>query len=70
LEEKLSKKLKNSHENFSGVRVPIVLGLLAWISEICREALRQINFSLPLLSLLVNFYSKMMFLNSKKAFQS
>jgi hypothetical protein len=28
----ISNKLKNSHENFSGVRVSIVLGLLAWIS--------------------------------------
>jgi hypothetical protein len=32
LEEKLSNKLKNSHDNFSGVRVSMVLGLLAWIS--------------------------------------
>jgi hypothetical protein len=32
LEEKLSNKLENSHENFSGVGVSIVLGLLAWIS--------------------------------------
>jgi hypothetical protein len=32
LEEKLSNNLKNGHENFSGVRVSIVLELLAWMS--------------------------------------
>jgi hypothetical protein len=31
LEQKLSNKFKNGHENFSGVRVSIVLGLLAWM---------------------------------------
>jgi hypothetical protein len=29
LEEKLLKKFKNGHENFSGVGVSMVLGLLA-----------------------------------------
>jgi hypothetical protein len=38
LEENLSNKLKNSHDNFSGVRLSMVLGLLALIY---REALRQ-----------------------------
>jgi hypothetical protein len=32
LEEKLSNKLKNSHDNFCGVKVFMVFGLLAWIS--------------------------------------
>jgi hypothetical protein len=31
LEEKLSKKYKNDYENFSGDRVVMILGLLAWI---------------------------------------
>jgi hypothetical protein len=50
LEEKLSNKFKNGHENFSGVRVAIVLGLLAWIldvlkPEIYREVFRGRNFT-------------------------
>jgi hypothetical protein len=36
LEEKLSNKFKNGHENFSGVRVAIVLGLLAWILDVLK----------------------------------
>jgi hypothetical protein len=32
LDEKLSNKFKNSHENFSGARVSMDLGLLAGIS--------------------------------------
>jgi hypothetical protein len=32
LEEKLSNKFTNDHENFSGVRVSIFLELLAWMS--------------------------------------
>jgi hypothetical protein len=57
LEEKLSKKLKNSHENFSDIKV-----FLALISqnheEIYREALRGRNFLLPFLKLLDNFLPK------------
>jgi hypothetical protein len=31
LEEKLFNKYKNGNENFSGGRISMVLGLLAWI---------------------------------------
>jgi hypothetical protein len=31
LEENMSKKYKNGHENFSGEKISMVLGLLAWI---------------------------------------
>jgi hypothetical protein len=55
LEEKLAKKLKNSHENFSCVKVTIILGLFAWSSEIYMEVLREINFSCPLLNFLAHF---------------
>jgi hypothetical protein len=32
LEEKLSNKLNNSYDNFSSVKVYMILGLLPWIS--------------------------------------
>jgi hypothetical protein len=44
--------------------------LKPWSSKIYREALRGRNFSWPLLTLLVQFSSKMMFSYSKKSFQS
>jgi hypothetical protein len=65
LEEKLSKKYKNSYEKFSGGKVSMVSGLLPW-----REALRGRKVSWPFLNLFDDFSSKMMFSNSKKSFQS
>jgi hypothetical protein len=76
LEENLSNKLKNSHENFSAVKVSKVsmtscLDILKPLSsEIYREALYGRNFLWPFLNLLDNFSSKMVFLNSKKSSQS
>jgi hypothetical protein len=63
LEEKLSNKLNNSYEHFSGVRVSMILGPLLWLSQ-NHVILNQF------LNLLDNFSSKMIFLNSKKSFQS
>jgi hypothetical protein len=60
LEEKLSKKLKNGNESFSGVRVFIVLGLVACMSlnhEVQGfTALRGRNFSWPFFDFIEQFF--------------
>jgi hypothetical protein len=67
LEEKLSNKYKNIHENFSGVRISMVLGLhflLGYPKTLkfrdLQGALRVRKFLWPFLKLLDNFSSKMM----------
>jgi hypothetical protein len=74
LEEKLSNKLKNSHENFSGVRLPCKSLDFMVLEYPSKKAQNYGNhtpekFLLLFFSLLDNFSSKMMFLNYKKSFQ-
>jgi hypothetical protein len=65
LKENLSKKYKNFHENFSSVRISMVLGLLEpWSSEIYRKAVRGRSISWSFWIYWTIFSSKM----SKQSF--
>jgi hypothetical protein len=68
LEEKLSNKFKNGHKKFLPHKISREKSLNFMV--LAYQSKKSQNHGNPFLSLMIKFSSKMMFLNSKKSFQS